>query len=198
MNEFALFLTLGILLNILQLLHIGVFLQRSLCQIIDDDTFYYLYLFLSFIEFIIISFFLYFTHRKKQIETEEEEDTILSSLGIYLLIKFFLIFAESYLEKTIKEYSKRKIFFQIFKFIKTFGTMNSFITVLLDKLQVKERRKKIGLMIGIPLLLFGIFFGTNKLILYKRRKNNISYSRLQNLNQNLNLNLNQNQKIKVL
>lgn len=184
MKEIELLLPSCILLNIFQIAQIIIFIRFSICKHFNIEKFIILYTLISFFELLIMGYILSIVHRKKEIETEKEENTILSSLGIYLFIKFLLILCESFIEKTIHPFSKIKIYFHCMKFIKTFATMNSFVTVLLEKKKVEERRKKIGFMIGFPLLLYGFFLGTNQLILFLRRRYNKGYRILKNnLNQ---------------
>ena len=180
MKEIELLLPFGILLNVFQIIQIIIFIRFSVCEHFNIDKFRTIYTIISVLELGIMIYILFFVHRKKEIETEEEENTILSSLGIYLFIKFLLILCESFIEKTIDPFSGTKIYFHCMKFIKTFATMNSFVTVLLEKKKVEERPKKITFMILFPLLLYGFFLGLNQLILFLRKRNIISYRRLEN------------------
>lgn len=182
MKEIELLLPFGILLNVFQFYQIILFFVFSVCnhEKFTIQNFLKVYSIISILELGIMIYILLIVHREKEIKTEKEENIILSTLGIYLLIKFFLILCESFIEKTIHPFSKTKIYFHFWKLIKTFLTMNSFITVLLEKLQISERRKKIGFMIGFPLLLYGIFLGTNQLILFLRRRNKKDYKLVEN------------------
>ena len=121
-------------------------------------------------EKIFINFLFKKRYPFKVIWDVEEEEIIFILVGTYLFIKFLLILFESFIEKTIKKDKKLNIFFHIMKFIKTFTTMNSFVTIILVKENVKKRDKKIVIMIGIPLLLYLFFLGLNQLILYLRRR----------------------------
>ena len=170
MKEIELLLPFGILLNIFQIAQILIFIRFSICEHFNIENFLILYTFISFLEFGIMGYILSIVHRKKEIETEEEENTILSSLGIYLFIKFLLVLCESSIENTLHPFSRTKIYIHCIKFIKTFATMNSFVTVLLEKTKITKRPIKITFMILFPLLLYGFFLGTNQLILYRRRK----------------------------
>ena len=58
--------------------------------------------------------------------------------------------------------------------------MNSFVTVLLDREDIKKKKKRYGIMIGIPLLLYLFFLGLNQIILFLRKRNNIAYRILEN------------------
>lgn len=177
MKEIELLLPFGIFLNLFQIIQIIVFYKFSVCE--DEkftiEKFIIIYSIISLLELGIMVYILIIVHRKEEIETEKEENTILSSVGIYIFIKYILILCESFIEKTIDPFSRTKIYFHFMKFIKTFATMNSFVTVLIEKTKITERRKKIGLMIGIPLLCYGFFLGTNQLIIFFRKRNDLGY-----------------------
>lgn len=176
----SLLLTFGILLNILQFFQIGIFIRFIVCEHFNMKTFLLLYSFFSILELSMIGYMMYWVHKKKQIETENEEIIILTSCGTYLFIKFLLILFESFLSKKMKKNKKLNTYFHCMKFLKTFTTMNTFVTALLNKEQIEERPKKIGIMIGIPLLLYLFFLGLNQLIIFLRKRNNIGYRILEN------------------
>ena len=180
MKEIELLLPFGILLNIFQIAQILIFIRFSICKHFNIKKFLILYTLISFFELIIMGYILSIVHRKKEIETEKEENTILSSLGIYLFIKFLLVLCESSIENTLHPFSRTKIYIHCVKFIKTFAAMNSFVTVLLEKTNITKRPIKITFMILFPLLLYGFFLGTNQLILFFRRRYYKGYRILEN------------------
>jgi len=48
--------------------------------------------------------------------------------------------------------------------------MNCLMTIFIERNQIEQKSEKYGLMIGVPLLLYGFFIGMNQLILFLRRK----------------------------
>lgn len=160
--------TLSVLLNLFQLYQIFIFFKFIVCHDYEIKPFVIRYTIISLMELAILSYLISYTNQNQL--SDKEQKTIISSFSIYILIKFSLILFQSFIQKRIRGHAKFRIYFFIMKLLKTFLTMNCLMTIFIERNQIEQKSEKYGLMIGVPLLLYGFFIGMNQLILFLRRK----------------------------
>ena len=176
-------ITLCIILNLLQFYQIFIFTKFLVFRHYEIRPFVIRYTVASLVELCILSYFISFVNQ--QVPSTLEQDTILSSFGIYLFIKFLLILFQAFIQRGVRTHKKFRIYFFLMKLAKTFLAMNCFMTIIIERNQIQSKSIQNTLKIAVPICLYIFFIIINQLIVWLRHRGIINIKPLPSFNQNV-------------